>query len=221
MSLRNVIFDMSGCYPEQGFQPEGSTVTDMTSVDGTSCYCDAEAAALLRGRLQQVPLDAVHWIDSGDYHYLTLFFLERIGKPFALLLLDHHDDDQRCAFGDDILSCGSWVREARESLPLLKHVCTVKSSSDCIDIPPELPVYISLDKDVMSRGYARTDWDQGDMTLDEVKSVIASVAGNHEIVGIDVCGEISSAKGACAEDVEINLGTNEELADFFVHLHDN
>ena len=219
MRVHSIILEMSGCYPEQGFRPESSTQLDLSSIDGTSCYCDASAASELRSIVSQIPLEAVHWIDSGDYHYLTLFFLERIAEPFALLLLDHHDDDQPCAFGDDILSCGSWVREARENLPLLKHVCTVKSSSDRIDIPQGLPVYVSLDKDVMSRDYARTDWDQGEMTLAEVKAVIASTSGTHRVIGIDICGEISSAKGACAEDVDINLRTNLELDDFFVNLH--
>lgn len=213
-----IMMKMSSCYDEQEFMPPHCRAIDLTSLEGTSCYCDAEAASLIRRTVADLPLQAVHWIDTGDYHYISLFWLERIDRPFALMHLDHHPDDQECAFGGDVLSCGSWVREAREKLPMMKHCVTVYDSSAPVDIPEGLPVYVSLDCDVMSRDYARTDWDQGSMTLEEVKDVISSAVRGHEVIGADICGGITSDKGACSEDVDINRGTNRLLSDFFVSL---
>lgn len=209
---------MSSCYDEQGFFPPQCQVLDLTSLEGTGCYCDADAASSIRAAVAELPLNAVHWIDTGDYHYLTLFWLEKIERPFALLHLDHHPDDQACAFGGDVLSCGSWVAEAREKLPLMKSCTTVMNASDPVEIPEALPLYISLDKDVMSRDYARTDWDQGEMTLQEVMDVITHAAEGREVIGIDVCGEITFEKGACGEDVDINLQTNYTLSEFLLNL---
>ena len=216
----HLVMNLSGAYEEQGFMPASSESLDLRGVEGTSCYCDPDAADAIRAAIAGFPASMVHWIDSGDYHYITLFWMERIEEPFALLLLDNHPDDQSCAFGDSILSCGSWVRHAREELPMLRHVCTVRRRSDPLDIPEGLPVYVSLDKDVMSRDFARTDWDQGDLTLEEVKARIAEAAASRRVIGVDVCGEIDASKGGCGEDVEINLKTNVELAEFLVTLRD-
>lgn len=213
-----IMMKMSACYDEMGFMPSHCKPVDLTGLEGTNCYCDPEAAAELRRVTGSLPLNALHWIDTGDYHYITLFWLERIDRPFALLHLDHHPDDQECAFGGDVLSCGGWVREARERLPMMKCCITVRSSSDSVVIPEGLPVYVSLDKDVMSREYARTDWDQGEMSLSGVMEVISTALAGHELIGADICGEITSDKGACGEDVDINLMTDKVLSDFFVSL---
>jgi len=209
---------MSSCYDEQGFLPADCQVIDLRSVEGTCCYCDPDAASQIRAAVADLPLKAVHWIDTGDYHYLSLFWLERIDRPFALLHLDHHPDDQACAFGGEVLSCGSWVLEAREKLPMMKSCVTVMNASDPVEIPEGLPLYISLDKDVMSRDWARTDWDQGEMTLQEVMDVISHASEGREVIAADVCGELASEKGACGEDVDINLKTNIILDEFLLNL---
>ena len=212
--IPQILMKMSACYEEMSFMPDHCQTVDLTSLDGTHCYCDSDAAAELRSVVSGLPLRGVHWIDTGDYHYLTLFWLERIDRPFALLHLDHHPDRQESAFGGDVLSCGGWVADALRELALLRHSVTVMSASDEV----EIPVYVSLDKDVMSREYARTDWDQGDMSLQEVMDVISDAVAGHEVLGVDICGEITADKGACAEDVDINLSTDRVLSDFFVSL---
>ena len=52
-------------------------------------------------------------------------------------------------------------------------------------------VYISLDKDVLDERIVRTNWDQGDMRLNEVSSYINAILKNNELAGMDVCGEPS------------------------------
>ena len=103
----------------------------------------------------------VHWIDSGDYHYMTFLFCERIRTPFSLILFDHHPDDQEPAFGN-VLSCGGWVAALRRENPFLRDVISV--GVDGVFPSPSVcqgPFYVSLDKDVFSPAYARTDWSQG------------------------------------------------------------
>jgi hypothetical protein len=50
-------------------------------------------------------------------------------------------------------------------------------------------VYISLDKDVMGEADALTDWDQGQMTLKELLTIIGKITASANLVGMDICGE--------------------------------
>lgn len=52
-------------------------------------------------------------------------------------------------------------------------------------------VWITLDKDCLSRDAAITNWDQGEMPLDHVLEAIAIFARRFEIAGVDVCGDFS------------------------------
>jgi len=56
---------------------------------------------------------------------------------------------------------------------------------------PEAPVWITLDKDVLTSGEAVTNWDQGCLTLDAVMEAIAVIAGRRPLLGMDVCGDYS------------------------------
>lgn len=52
------------------------------------------------------------------------------------------------------------------------------------------PVYLSIDKDVLSRDVVHTNWDQGRMQLEELESGIGML--RHRLIGSDVVGEVSS-----------------------------
>ncbi|MDQ6648185.1 MAG: arginase family protein [Pseudomonadota bacterium] len=51
------------------------------------------------------------------------------------------------------------------------------------------PTYLSIDKDVFAEDIARTNWDQGELTLDQALAIIGSIGG---LVGSDITGEISA-----------------------------
>lgn len=191
----------SGIYSQENFLD--GTVLDFSALEGTECYCSAESAAAIRSALAPYGPGGIHWIDSGDYHYTSLFIQELITEPYSLVLFDNHPDDQPGAFGGDLLSCGGWVAEVRR-LPNWRREAH--------------SVYISIDKDVLSRDYARTNWDQGDMTLDELFSAIWDISLKHRIIGVDVCGELTLLKGACSEDVSINSETNRRIQEFLLNL---
>ena len=62
----------------------------------------------LKRMIADYPAEGVHFIDSGNYHYLTKFWTDKLETPFSLIVFDHHPDMQPPLF-DNILSCGSWV----------------------------------------------------------------------------------------------------------------
>ena len=161
--------------------------SDFSGLDGTCRYCSDESAGQIREAVRALPLRAIHAMGTGDYHYTTLFWLERIYEPFTLVLFDNHPDDQKDAFGSGILSCGGWVERAR-ALPFCKADIWIRRAEDLPDSLSELPVYISVDLDVLSEDYARTNWDQGTMTMDELYSMLSALARSRRIVGADICG---------------------------------
>ena len=212
-----VYMDFSGQY--EGCDGE---YVDCRSIQGTNCYCDDIAKEELRQKIASFGPEGVHFIDSGNYHYVSLLWLEKIEEDFALVLFDNHPDMQPPSFGD-ITSCGGWVKEAIETLPHLKRVYMVGVDEELLmeleplpevvhrGLPQEedLPIYISLDKDVLSCEYARTDWSQGQMELSELLNIIRGLLTNYRIIGVDICGE--KKDNATEEDLRINQSTNEAL----------
>ena len=52
-------------------------------------------------------------------------------------------------------------------------------------------IYITLDKDVLSRSDAETNWDQGIMRLPFLLDMLRTLGKNHTIIGADVTGDYS------------------------------
>ena len=213
---------MSALYADEEFS-DGREI-DLTALQGTNAYCSAESATAIRKALSCIPPAGLHWIDTGDYHYLSMMFLEKIAEPFALVLLDNHPDDQAPAFDPECLSCGSWVDAARQGCPLMRGDVWIRSADDLPEIPGGLPLYISLDLDVLSTVFARTNWDQGEMTFAGLAEALGSLCSGRRVIGADVCGGLTAAKGASARDLAQNralrLAVRELLAGFLPGLTD-
>lgn len=224
-----LVTDFSGTYAAEGFlealQQRRAAVDfyDWEAEEGTCCYCDGAA----RKRLEQALPDSLprlRFLDSGDYHYMSLLLALRETEPFGLVLLDHHPDNQEPAF-PGVLSCGSWVRDLQREQPLLREVLAIGPEGCPEDIPEGWleqrrgeRLYVSLDKDIMDRAHARTDWSQGQHTLEQVKGILQKLfAWEGKVVAVDVCGELSQAKGASPEDLRVNLETNIELYTFITN----
>ena len=257
--MRNIILDLSGYCRELGLEkalPDAETV-DLSAIEGTNCYCDGAAAAAIRSAVAELPAAALHWDDTGDYHYLSRFWLEKVAAergddPFALILFDHHPDMQEPAFGQ-VLSCGGWARDAFQGIPNLTQVLMVGINPDLeleiLDLvfdgvlavtsedlrhtgdslsqdvremfsllESRIPVYVSIDLDVLTTEYARTDWDQGCMTLMQLESAVLLATRGHRLLGADICGGLTRAKGASDSDLEINLKTSKALEKLFANL---
>jgi len=63
----------------------------------------------------------------------------------------------------------------------------------CARLPTD-DVWITIDKDVLGEGEAVTNWDQGEMTLDQILRAIARIAQRRRLLGVDVCGDYSPAR---------------------------
>ena len=230
------VMNFSHVYEDYGFMHTPSfRWIDCTSLTGTDCYLAPETQSGLERLISEYRTEGLHWIDSGNYHYMTRLWTDKIAQPFDLLLIDHHPDMQRPLF-DSLLSCGSWVRSMLECNERLRNVCIIGMSADllsectgfgervsiiteddikdsCIpDISPDIPVYISLDKDAFSTTETVTNWDQGSMTFIQLKQYMSAIPKS-AIIGMDICGEDPSIQSGSnrAEDRAKNEIFNEML----------
>ena len=238
-----VIMNFSGIYKNQNFYKnyaeEEIFWTELSDLSGCNCYCDAEASDRIRKEIQAFTGKGLHFIDSGNYHYMTRLWLEKLQIPFRLLVFDNHTDMQPPAFGG-LLSCGGWIAVSLEELPLLQEVILVGPDEEAYtqvepdlqqkvlflsreklstmtaeekegffnNLSEDLPLYISVDKDVLCKGDASTTWSQGDMHLSELMSFLELVLERQNILGMDVCGECDM--DSCSEDF-LNDHANEAI----------
>ncbi|MBE5844141.1 MAG: hypothetical protein E7302_08155 [Butyrivibrio sp.] len=147
-------------------------------------------------------------------------------SSFDLIVFDHHPDMKWTSYGD-VLSCGCWVLSALKDIRGLKYVYIIgadkklmkeayadtpetidrvhyfedfslfKKSIDSGETNIAEKIYISVDKDVVSKDELLTNWDQGDMSIDELINALDYFEEKYhdKILAVDVCGE-------CAPDSE-------------------
>lgn len=211
--MNTVIFQLTDAYSHQDFYQklDNTSIVDCRHIQGTRCYLDDDAATKLRALVASHPAN-LRFIDSGNYHYMSLLTAETFTQPFNLILFDHHPDNQPPSFGD-ITSCGGWVLEAQEKLPHLHQVFTfgVGDMPSIADIPCDLPIFISIDKDVLCTADSITDWDQGTMTLTELLSYLKEIMTGRQVLAVDICGDASENP---LDASPVNNQTNTLLVDF-------
>lgn len=242
MNRNIIIMNFSGVYEKQRLKAvleekcETGNVTEVNfrDIPGTNCYCDGPAEEEIKKRICSYGPEGMHFLDSGNYHYLTKIWLELVKEPFELLVFDHHTDMQRPAFGG-ILSCGGWIREALETNKNLKHVILVgppntameETQKELLEDGEELikkvtwiceekflenvdnqdkirefcrileesqettslPLYISIDKDVLLESEGKTNWDQGNVRVEQILKFTENYIKGRRLIGTDVCGE--------------------------------
>lgn len=111
---------------------------DCTRIDGTDCYCDDEAQAILRKQIEfsktpalqqaqgpsSISTPGIHFFDNGNYHYMSKLWTDSIREPFDLVVFDHHPDMQPPRF-EGILSCGGWIKEVLDHNKLVQNVIVI------------------------------------------------------------------------------------------------
>ena len=84
------------------------------------------------------------------------------------------------------------------------------------ELPDEVPVYISVDKDVLDEKYAVTNWDQGKMSMGMLEQILKTLVTEYDVIGVDICGmypeENSLPEYLRAE--RVNIRSDEELYRF-------
>ena len=120
---------------------------------------------------------------------MTGLFLSLVKEDFDLIHFDHHSDDKPPAF-EGLKSCGSWVYDLKMENGYLKDYLLIRDHGDFSKYEPsDMPLYISVDKDVLSENVLKTNWDQGDMSEEEFFEIFNRLINERRILGIDICGE--------------------------------
>ena len=176
---------------------------------------------------EQVLCDkALRFFDSGNYHYMSKLLADFVSQDFNLIVYDHHPDMQPSSFGS-ILSCGSWVMDTLDTNPFIKKVAIIGAADNLIEkVDPsylnrvsfytsheaqerlkagegffamegELPVYLSIDKDVLALEETVTNWDQGEMNLKDLYYHIDMIYNFYKVIATDVCGECAPDQEGC------------------------
>ncbi|MCQ2501878.1 MAG: arginase family protein [Lachnospiraceae bacterium] len=208
-----VIMNFTGIY--DGLPEED--VLSFKDISGTDGYLADEAKEEIRKRIAAYRGEGIHYLDSGNYHYLSELWLEKLDRPFQLAMFDHHTDMQPSALLP-LTSCGNWLLESLELNPNLKKVWLIgPPESSFLELDPEdrkrvswiseehandgnieellegfdpdLPIYLSVDKDVLAESVLSTNWDQGSMTLDRMEEWIRCFRQKGHVIGMDLCGE--------------------------------
>ncbi len=276
MKKKVSIFNFTNVYNKESFYRDDKSsiscsignatflnVIDCSKISGTNCMCDDGAMSEIRSiiREHEIEADEIHFIDNGNYHYMSAIMLEQVKEPFSLVVFDHHPDMQPPMFGD-ILSCGGWVLYALENNPNIRDVHIIGADRKLIDELPDdvrerahfydvydvicrrdnyfngsdvhekrvdgesasyndyddiddlkkcvilpetqFPVYISVDKDVVTPDEITTNWDQGEMRVSELLATIDSFFDERKVIGVDICGE-------CAPEQE-GINVDEAIA---------
>lgn len=249
---RNLVVNFSNTYSKEIAESLGDTDwVDCSDISGTNMYCTDDAANEIKRRLEGYSPNGVHFIDSGNYHYMTEFFVEKLEGKFSLVLFDYHNDMQ-VPMIHSFTSCGDWAREVLENNDNLEQLILIGPSQKNIDdiegiskekfdklvcvslrdleekvaeeklelIKNDVPLYISIDKDVLSKHYAKTNWSQGKMSVELLKKILKRFLMDHDIIGADICGERNPYEPTPKffEDREINKKTNKSLYDFFTRV---
>ena len=241
MQKKITILNFSNIYKEENFYKNAAvTWIDCSDICGADCFCDSEAAQKICQRIKDLSPHGLHFIDSGNYHYISKFFTDKIHEAFSLVVFDHHPDMQPPLF-EQILTCGDWVKSVLDNNIFIKKIVLVGTSDKLIaNIPnkyshrivcfPESklhdrqawqrfynfhfsnPIYVSIDKDVLSPTDEATNWDQGKATLPELKRLVVSLLQHNRLIGVDICGECNySIAGLLDKNIQENDYVNGEL----------
>lgn len=238
-----MIFDFSNCYPKEvdsSFQRY-----DCTHLGGSKLYCSKETEIYLKEKIKPHGVSGIHFIDSGDYHYISKFMTDLIEEEFTLILIDNHTDMQSTLI-EGMTSCGSWAKEVLEQNEKLHRLVLIgpnknifptidvkcKEKLICVSyeelvhetairrlksLDTKVPIYLSVDKDVLQKQCAITNWDQGEMSLSMLENLLQYLIVNHTVIGIDICGEYEEGNNLpkYIYAKRINTATNHEL---FIYL---
>lgn len=243
----NMILDFTHVYRDEDIKDiDRFRYIDCSDIQETDMYCSKNAYGKIWGRIEPYGIQGIHYIDSGNYHYITKIITDHITEPFGLVMYDHHTDMQ-IPMVPEMMSCGDWAGQALSQNKNLRQLVIVGPPESDIEqilesysgsqsgrlltfsaedlhgdllenklklIRTDLPLYISIDKDVLGTEYTETNWSQGDMSiygLERLLSVFLGGQGEEKntdacrnderyaggirhsrILGVDVCGEVQT-----------------------------
>ena len=74
-----VMMNFTHVYEQEYFyRKEPHLWMDFTGLKGVNGYCDEEAGREIRERIENLSPMGVHFIDSGNFHYISKFWTDKI-----------------------------------------------------------------------------------------------------------------------------------------------
>ena len=243
----NMILDFTHVYRDEDIKDiDRFRYIDCSDIQETDMYCSKNAYEKIWGRIEPYGIQGIHYIDSGNYHYISKIITDHIDEPFGLVMYDHHTDMQM-PMVPEMMSCGDWAGQALSQNKNLRQLVIVGPPESDIEqtlesysgsqsgrlltfsaedlhggllenklklIRTDLPLYISIDKDVLGTEDCETNWSQGDMSIDGLERLLGVFLGGQgeernsdaccnderyagdirhsRILGVDICGEIQT-----------------------------
>ena len=243
----NMILDFTHVYCDEYIKDiDRFRYMDCSDIEETDMYCSKNAYEKIWGRIEPYGIQGIHYIDSGNYHYITKIITDHITEPFGLVMYDHHTDMQK-PMVPEMMSCGDWAGQTLSQNKNLRQLVIVGPPESDIEqtlesysgsqsgrlltfsaedlhgdllenklklIRTDLPLYISIDKDVLGTEYTETNWSQGDMSIYGLERLLGVFLGGQgeeknsdacrndernagdirhsRILGIDICGEVQT-----------------------------
>jgi hypothetical protein len=124
----HLILDFSHVYCDENI-PRNDKLHWIHCSDIHECdlYCSDAAATEIHRRIDPYGTRGIHFLDSGNYHYVTKIMTDRIDEPFSLILFDHHTDMQSPMI-EGMISCGDWARSVLLDNPQLQQLIRTEES---------------------------------------------------------------------------------------------
>ena len=243
----NMILDFTHVYRDEDIKDiDRFRYIDCSDIQETDMYCSKEANKRIWEKIKPYGIQGIHYIDSGNYHYISKIITDHIDEPFGLVMYDHHTDMQ-IPMVPGMMSCGDWAGQALSQNKNLRQLVIVGPPEKDIDqtlesyngsqsgrllifsaedlhgglledklklIRTDLPLYISIDKDVLGTEDCETNWSQGNMSIGGLERLLGVFLGGQgeernsdaccnderyagdirhsRILGVDICGEIQT-----------------------------
>lgn len=243
----NLILDFTHVYCDEYIKDiDRFRYIDCSDIEETDMYCSKEANKRIWEKIKPYGIQGIHYIDSGNYHYISKIITDHIDEPFELVMYDHHTDMQ-IPMVPGMMSCGDWAGQALSQNKNLRQLVIVGPPEKDIDqtlesyngsqsgrllifsaedlhgglledklklIRTDLPLYISIDKDVLGTEDCETNWSQGNMSIGGLERLLGVFLGGQgeernsdaccnderyagdirhsRILGVDICGEIQT-----------------------------
>ena len=129
----NLVLDFTHIYDDEHIRKSDKfRWLDLGTLTGCDMYCSHASEMQLGKMIDEYGINGIHFIDSGNYHYITKIMTDRIKEPFVLVLFDHHTDMQKPMI-DNMVSCGDWAGSVLDNNRFLKQAVLIGPQNDDIE----------------------------------------------------------------------------------------
>ena len=125
MTTNHLILDFSHVYSDENI-PKNTGIhwLDCSEIEECDLYCSRQAEEKIREKIKPYGIHGIHFLDSGNYHYVTEIMTSQIQKEFQLVVFDHHTDMQKPMI-EHMTSCGDWAEKVLETNPWLQQLVLI------------------------------------------------------------------------------------------------